>query len=151
MGNTLKKAVVLLLSLVLLAACTDIQQVHEDIKNNTENYIQDFVSGDFKSFAKCFSSGIDENEKYSLLKNTHTACNSIVGKIIEHKFVSEGGGTEEKASGEIVYYNCYPEYMLKTDKGKEYRFIFSYRYICKDDPKKEGVYDIEIVDKSTKA
>ena len=89
---------------------------------------------------------MDENEKNKLLKKMMTAFKSIDGKIIEHKFITEGGGTEEKESGEIVYYNCYPEYVIKTDKGKEYRIMLSYMYICKNNPSKEGVYDVEIYD-----
>lgn len=146
MDSILKKTIVILCSLILLTSCTNIERVHEDIKNKTENYIQDFISGDFKNIANCFSSDMDENEKNKLLKKMMTAFKSIDGKIIEHKFITEGGGTEEKKAGEIVYYNCYPEYMLKTDKGKEYRIMLSYMYICKNNPSKEGVYDVEIYD-----
>lgn len=146
MDSILKKTIVILCSLILLTSCTNIERVHEDIKNKTENYIQDFISGDFKNIANCFSSDMDENEKNKLLKKMMTAFKSIDGKIIEHKFITEGGGTEEKESGEIVYYNCYPEYVIKTDKGKEYRIMLSYMYICKNNPSKEGVYDVEIYD-----
>ena len=146
MDKKKKKTIVILCSLILLTSCTNIERVHEDIKNKTENYIQDFISGDFKNIANCFSSDMDENEKNKLLKKMMTAFKSIDGKIIEHKFITEGGGTEEKESGEIVYYNCYPEYVIKTDKGKEYRIMLSYMYICKNNPSKEGVYDVEIYD-----
>lgn len=147
MVNIIKKLflIVIMTSTTCLVSCNN---VHTDIKNYSKSCMQLMKEKDSEKLLENFCEVIKDNEKEETLRQLNQLYKYINSGISSYEFVTEGGGTQEMEAGEYTYYNCYPEFNITTDTGKNYTVTFSLHYICNNEPEKKGIYKIEISDDS---
>lgn len=99
---------------------------------------------DSENLVNNFCESIKESEKDKILNQMDEMYEYIYGNISSYEFVTEGGGTQKIESGKYQYYNRYQKFNVTTDTGANYTVVFGIQYICIDEPKKQGIYKIEI-------
>ena len=147
MKKTIIIAAITVIITAIFAACSvkmgDSSQTAKDYAEQKQEEILDaFKDGDKAAVKKHMCKYVTDNDK-EFDKEIDEAFAALDGKI------KSVGDTKPSMTGDDdnKQYNAYTQKVV-TESGKEYKISFEGWYKCKDDPDKEGIMLIKVIDTS---
>ncbi|MCR5815288.1 MAG: DUF5104 domain-containing protein [Ruminococcus sp.] len=140
-------AIITIMITVIFTACSvntgESSQTAKDYATEKQQEVLDaFKDGDKAAIKKLMCKYVTDNDK-ELDKEIDDAFAAIDSKI------KSVGDTKPGMTGDDdnKQYNAYTQKVV-TESGKEYKISFDGWYKCKDDPDKEGIMLIKVIDTS---
>lgn len=135
--------IIILIFCLNIKSCTLIYSL--EIKYDSKRWIRCFENEDVDGLYKFFAKDIREKYPEKMKNEIKKAYEVIEGEIVSYTYKGEIGSEYSKDYYKMNYYYSYPEYIVKTSTGNEYKICFKYCHVI-EVPDYEGIGRIYVTE-----